>query len=282
MKTAVVDVGGGLRGIYAAGVFDRCLEENIRFYAGVGVSAGSANIASYIAGQKGRNYHFYTEYSFRKDYMSFHNFLVKKSYIDMDYLYGKLSNSQGENPLDYPSFKDSPVKFTAVATNAWTGEARYFDKTDMRLDDYGVLKASCSIPFVCQPYMVEGIPYYDGAISDPVPIEKAFSLGADKVVLILTKPRDFQRTPEKDKRLAAHIRKKYPLAAAGLEKRAENYNRKVTLAKELEKQGKLLLIAPDDTCGIDTLTRDKKAMERFYEKGFQDGEKIGAFCHCEN
>lgn len=44
----------------------------------------------------------------------------------------------------------------------------------------------------------------------------------------------------------------------------------------------MLLIAPDDTCGIDTLTRDKKAMERFYEKGFQDEEKIGAFCHCEN
>lgn len=79
MKTAVVDVGGGLRGIYAAGVFDRCLEENIRFYAGVGVSAGSAKIASYIAGQMGRNYHFYTEYSFRKDYMSFRNFLVKKA-----------------------------------------------------------------------------------------------------------------------------------------------------------------------------------------------------------
>ena len=30
--------------------------------------------------------------------MSFHNFLVKKSYIDMDYLYGKLSNSQGKTP----------------------------------------------------------------------------------------------------------------------------------------------------------------------------------------
>ena len=66
--------------------------------------------------------------------MSFHNFLVKKSYIDMDYLYGKLSNSQGENPLDYASFKDSPVKFIAVATNGWTGEVRYFDKTDMRTD----------------------------------------------------------------------------------------------------------------------------------------------------
>lgn len=70
MRTAVVDVGGGLRGLYATGVLDRCLEEGVRFDAGVGVSAGSANIASYLAGQKGRNYQFYAEYSSRKEYMS--------------------------------------------------------------------------------------------------------------------------------------------------------------------------------------------------------------------
>ena len=70
MKYGVIDVGGGLRGIYGAGVLDRCLEEGVRFDAGVGVSAGSANIASYLAGQKGRNYQFYAEYSSRKEYMS--------------------------------------------------------------------------------------------------------------------------------------------------------------------------------------------------------------------
>ena len=58
MKIAVVDAGGGLRGIYAAGVLDFCLAEGIYFDVGVGISAGSANIASYLAGQKGRNYHF--------------------------------------------------------------------------------------------------------------------------------------------------------------------------------------------------------------------------------
>lgn len=79
METAVVDVGGGLRGIYAAVVLDRCLEDDVRFSAGVGVSAGSANIASYIAGQKGRNYHFYAEYSLRKEYMSAGNFISKKN-----------------------------------------------------------------------------------------------------------------------------------------------------------------------------------------------------------
>ena len=50
MTTAVIDVGGGLRGIYAAGVFDRCMDESISFDLGIGVSAGSANIASYLAG----------------------------------------------------------------------------------------------------------------------------------------------------------------------------------------------------------------------------------------
>lgn len=277
MKTAIVDVGGGLRGIYAAGVLDYCMEKKIHFDAGVGVSAGSANIASYLAGQKGRNYVFYTEYSARKEYMSLRNFLFQKSYIDMDYVYGVLSNNNGENPLDYAAMAANPAQFIVVATNAETGKVQYFDKGDISQNNYDVVKASCSIPFVCHPYFINGVPYYDGALGDPVPIEKAFSLGCDKVVLILTKPRDFRRTPDKDRKLAARIRKKYPLAAAQLEQRAGKYNAEVDLAKRYEEQGKLLIVAPDDTCGMDTLTRSQEAMKRFYKKGVQDGEKIAAF-----
>ena len=57
MKTGVIDVGGGLRGIYAAGVLDYCMEQGIRFDLGIGISAGSANLASFVACQRGRNYH---------------------------------------------------------------------------------------------------------------------------------------------------------------------------------------------------------------------------------
>ena len=56
MKTGIVDVGGGLRGIYAVGVLDYCMDQGIAFDLGIGVSAGSANLASYAAGQRGRNY----------------------------------------------------------------------------------------------------------------------------------------------------------------------------------------------------------------------------------
>ena len=209
--------------------------------------------------------------------MSLRNFLLKKSYIDMDYVYGVLSNDNGENPLNYPALAANPAEFIVVATNAETGKVHYFNKSDISQNHYDVVKASCSIPFVCRPYFIDGTPYYDGALGDPIPIEKAFSMGCDKVVLILTKPKDVRRIPDKDKKLAAHIRKKYPLAAAQLEQRAAKYNAGVDLAKRYEKQGKLLIIAPDDTCGVDTLTRNPEIMQRFYNKGVQDGKKISEF-----
>lgn len=96
MKYGVIDVGGGLRGIYGAGVLDRCLEEDLRFDLCIGVSAGSANMASYLAGQHGRNKPFYDEYSFRREYMSVHNLIRKHSYLDLGYVYGTLSNAGGE------------------------------------------------------------------------------------------------------------------------------------------------------------------------------------------
>lgn len=277
MKLGIIDVGGGLRGVYAVGVLDYCMDHHIQFDLGIGVSAGSANLASYAAGQRGRNHQFYTEYAFRKQYMGFGNFILKKSFVDLDYVYGTLSNSDGENPLDYSALRDSPMEFYVVATNAETGQVKYFGKEDMHQDDYDIFKASCAIPFACKPYPVQGTYYYDGALSDPVPVRKAFALGCDRVVLILTKPADLIRTPEKDEKLAAHIRKKHPAAAENLCLRAQRYNESVALAKEYAAQGKLLIIAPDDTCGVDTLKKDKASMQRLYDKGMKDGEAISAF-----
>lgn len=188
MKTGIIDVGGGLRGIYGAGVLDRCMEEGVRFDCCIGVSAGSANMSSYVAGQHGRNKPFYQDYSFRKEYMSVGNLVRKHSYLDLEYVYGALSNRGGENPLDYPAVVRSPAELVIVATEARTGKPRYFTKADLRQDDYRPLMASCCIPVVDQPYFMDGVPYYDGGLADPVPLEKAFALGCDRVAVILTKP----------------------------------------------------------------------------------------------
>ena len=279
MKIGVVDVGGGFRGIYACGVLDYCLDHKIEFDLGIGVSAGSANLASFIAEQRGRNFVFYTEYGPRKQYAGLGNFIKRGSFINMDYVYSVLSNHDGENPLDYPAIRDSRTDFIVVAADAVTGEARYFDKGDIRQDDYDIFKASSSIPFVCKPYPVQGRPYFDGALGDPVPVEKAFAMGCDRVVLLLTKPENVIRTSEQDEKFAARIRKKYPNAAKKLRERAQRYNESVAKAQEYAKEGKVLIVAPDDTCGVSTLTRDKALLQRLYEKGYGDGQKIEKFLH---
>lgn len=277
MKTGIVDVGGGLRGVYAAGVFDYCMDRDIWFDLAIGVSAGSANIASYLARQRGRNYKFYTEYALRKEYMGAKNALTKLSYIDLDYVYGTLSNSGGEYPLDYPAMMDNPTEMLVVATNALTGSARYFDKSDLEQDRYDIFKASSAIPFICRPYTVDRMPYYDGALSDPVPVEKAFQCGCDKVVVVLTRPADKPRGPGSDGFLADRIQYQYPFAARKLRSRVERYNEGVELAKRYEAEGRALIIAPDDITGLETLTRDAATLIYYYHKGYEDARKISAF-----
>ena len=205
------------------------------------------------------------------------NFIRKRSFFDLDYVYGTLSNHDGENPLDYAELRDNPMEFIVVATNAVTGEATYFDKRDIRQDIYDVFKASSSIPFICKPYFVQGTPYYDGALGDPVPVEKALASGCDRVVVLLTKPENVLRTSETDEKLAARIRKKYPVAAEKLRQRAILYNEGVALAQEYARQGKALIVSPDETCGVSTLSRDPTDMKRLYEKGYSDGEKVRSF-----
>lgn len=277
MKLGVVDVGGGYRGIYAAGVLDYCLDEHILFDMGIGVSAGSANLISYAAGQARRNLRFYTEYGRRKAYAGPGNFIKKKTFIDLDYAYSTLSNSDGEYPLDYAAFEANPMEFYVVATEVETGKVRYFDRRDIHQDQYDAMKASCAIPAVCHPYEVDGVSYFDGALSDPVPVEKAFALGCDKVVLLLTKPESFVRDLHEDDRLVRLIRHRYPEAAASLHFRARRYNDGVAQAQQLAKEGRVLIVAPDDTCGVTTLTRDPELLKKLYNKGYHDGEKIKAF-----
>ena len=174
-KIGVIDVGGGLRGIYAAGVFDWCMENDVQFDYGIGISAGSANLASYISGQHGRNYSVYEESSMRKQYMGAGNMQHGGSLLNPQYIYGTLSNAGGENPLNFAKMNANPAEWYMIATNATTGKPKYFTRSDLHQDDYRVLMASCCIPVACKPIVIDGVPYYDGALGDTIPLDKAFA-----------------------------------------------------------------------------------------------------------
>ena len=199
MKTGIIDVGGGFRDIYGAGVLDVCLEQGIFFDYCIGISAGSANLASYMARQHGRNYTFYMEYVFRKEYASPENWLRTRNYVDLDYVYSTLSNSDGENPIDYEAIAANPAEFYVGACDARTGTQVYFDRSYITKDHYDVFKGSSALPVFCKPYMIGDIPCLDGGICDPVPVLKAQGDGCDRIVVILTHPVDFRREQKKDR-----------------------------------------------------------------------------------
>ena len=198
-KIGLVLEGGGMKCAYTAGILDAMMDNGVTFDYCIGVSAGSANGVSFVAGQRGRNIRFYTEHINEKGYFGLSSFLKTGNLFGLQYIYGTLTNSGGADPLDFDAFMKSPMEYWLVATDAQTGKPTYFSKKDMHKDDYRHVMASCAIPAVCRPVEINGRFYYDGGVSDSIPVQKAMDDGCDKLVVILTKPYDFVKEPEKDR-----------------------------------------------------------------------------------
>lgn len=276
-KTAMIDVGGGFRAIFGCGVMDRMLEDDIDVDMCYGISAGAANMTSFLARQHGRNHKFYTEYAFRKEYASTDSFFRNHNFANLDYIYGTLSNHDGEYPLDYATLKANPTGFTVVACNAEDGSTKYFDKDRIRYDDFDIVKASSAVPVACEPYVVDGVPYYDGGIADPIPVQKALDDGYERIVLILSRTRDQVRKQQKDLAPARILERSHPAAAQRLRERYRTYNDEMALAKEYEGQGKVLILAPEELYGLNTLSKNFEGLEMMYRKGYAAAEKIPPF-----
>ncbi len=272
-----IDVGGGMRAVYGAGVLDRLLDDNVKFPCYIGVSAGSANIISYIGEHRGRTLRFYRDYSYHKEYMGFDLWLKNKSYLNLDYIYSTLSDEGGLDPLNYDVIEKNESSFYAVTTDSVTGEPHYLDKNSVGRNDYFPLKASCCIPFFCTPSERDGIGHFDGGVSDPIPVRKAFELGCDKVVVTLTLPKNFRKKHKFPKWLYPIVVNKYPKVAVKMYEMIDKYNEDVEYINKLEKEGKVLILAPDDCCGVTTLKRTKEGIEKLYNKGYNDACKVKEF-----
>ena len=110
--------------------------------------------------------------------------------------------------FDYPAIVENPAEFELVATDAATGKPVYFTKDDMKQDDYRAIMASCALPVMCRPISFHNETYFDGGLSDSVPIERAFAKGCDRVVVILSKPRSFVKQPEGFRHIYRHALRK--------------------------------------------------------------------------
>ena len=277
MKVGIIDVGGGMKGAFSSGLYDYLMDQNIMITKGYGVSAGAANLVTYLSGQRGRTLRFYTIYPKRKEYMGISQFLKTGSFFNLKYVYRTLSYTGGEDAFDFDAYKSSEMEMEFVATNALTGKPVYFPKDSIRTNDMLSLEASATLPVLNRPTVIDGIPYFDGGLSDPIPYEKAFEEGMDRVVVVLTRNRYLERRAKKDRFPAFLLNFTYPEAARALKSRAELYNSQIRGMECYERNGRLLCVYPEDTDGVTTTRFEEEDILKLYQRGYDKGSEVAAF-----
>lgn len=269
-KIGLVVEGGGMKCAYNAGILDAFLDHHITFGYCIGVSGGAGNVASFVSGQRGRNLRFFTDYIHDPEYFGWKSFLKTGNLFGLQYIYGELTNSTGKDPLDYDALMKNPAGYEVVATNALTGQAEYFGKEDMKKDDYRPVMASSAIPAVCRPVKIKGIPYYDGGIADAIPVRHALEAGCERLVVILSKQRDYVRKPQGMRFLYSRICRRYPKIVEDIDRRHITYRENLEDVFELERQGKAFVFAPSEPVKVGTYTMDEKVERELYDLGWKD------------
>lgn len=267
-KMALVLEGGGLRGIYTAGVLDKFLDENIEFDMVVGVSAGALFGCNYPSKQKGRALRYNKKYCGDKRYMSFNSWIKTGNFINKEFAFEKLVYEL--DPFDFNTFKNSKTKFYAVVTNTKNGKAEYKLIDDMdNKDQMEYMRASGAIPCISKMVEVNNEKYLDGAIGDSIPVKWAMEQGYDKIVVVTTRPEDY-RMKYKKRTYAKVMYRKYPEFLKAFLNRYKMYNDTIDLIKELENDKKILVIRPSKYIKISRLEKNPEIIQKQYDLGYSD------------
>ncbi len=274
MKTGLVLEGGALRTIFSAGVLDAFLDTGLPLpHYTVGVSAGIAYGVSYLSRQSRRNLKLITTYAGDSRYMGVRNWAKRdnRSYFGLEFAYTTIPNQL--LPFDYDTFEAYPGTVEAVVTNLNTGKAEYLPVP--RRDEHNLLlQATCAIPLMFPVIELEGQLYLDGGCADPIPWRRALEAGCDRVVVVLTRERDYRKEQGRSIRVMERAFRKYPAFMKSLREREIRYNRCREELFALEKTGEIRVIAPEDTLGCSRTERDKDVLRALWQEGYFSGRAV--------
>lgn len=270
MKTGMVLEGGAVRTIYSTGVCDALLTRSLMTDYVIGVSAGIAYGVSYVSRQPRRNLDIMVNYINDKRYMGLGNLLRRdnRAYFGLEFVYSTIPNQLV--PFDYDTFAAYPGEVEAVVTNLDTGAAEYFP-LDRRDDKFKLLQATCALPFLFPVFHIQGRPCMDGGAADAIPYERAFAKGCGRVIVVLTREREYVRRPEKLQPLIDLAYRKYPKFCDTMRRRADAYNEARQKLFRLEREGRALVFTPTSTEGFHRTERDVDKIKALWKDGWDQG-----------
>ena len=264
-KTGLVLEGGGMRGIFTAGVLDVLMENDIRLDAAMGVSAGAVFGCNYKSGQIGRSLRYNMRFCNDPRYWSMESLIKTGDLFGAKFCYDDIPNRL--DPFDTEAYKANPMPFYAVCTNVETGKAihKRCDQGDSK--DLLYFRGSASMPVVSRIVEVDGYKLLDGGIVDSIPLLAMERRGCPRNVVVLTQPLGFVKEPSNILPLIRVSLHKYPACVKAMEIRHLRYNRQTAYVREQELAGKAFVIRPPQALGIGHTTKDPDELKRVYDIG---------------
>ena len=272
MKTGLVLEGGGMRGLFSAGVMDVMMEHNIRFDGIVGVSAGASFGCNYKSHQVGRVLRYNVRFKDDPRYMGLRSLLRTGNLVAAEFSYHTLPKEL--DLFDFEAYNNDPAEFHVVCTDVMTGEPVY--RSLEKMDDEGLewIRASASMPLVSRPVPLEGRLLLDGGISDSIPLRYFQGKGFERNLVILTQPKGFYKKRTKLMPLFHLFSSRYPAIVQAMSRRHLMYNEELAYLEEQERRGNILLIYPQDTLPIGRTEQDEQKMRRIYAMGREKAEEM--------
>lgn len=273
MKNAgLILEGGGMRGVYTAGVLDYFMEQGLFFSHNYGVSAGAVMLCSYLSKQHRRSIKVYTRFCGDKRYCSVLSLLFTGDLFGAKFCYHDIPERL--LPFDFDTYDTFEGKAYAVVTNVKDGKPEYLPMKEMHTVGIESVRASASMPLVSRMVRINGEKYLDGGMSDSIPIRRSISDGNVKNVVIMTKEVGYRREPSS---IGWLLRLRYPFRRKLVDRmvnRHEEYNDTLDFIASEVEAGRAFLIQPKKKGNVSRVEKDPKKLKALYKEGYNDAKEI--------
>ncbi|WP_446224557.1 patatin-like phospholipase family protein [Nocardia sp. IBHARD005] len=196
-RLALVIEGGGSRGVYSSGMVQALEELGLSkvFDAVYGTSAGAINGAWLLCGRAATGMRSWTDPAIMRRVVDPVRIFRGRPVFDLHYLVHRVYD--GIEPMDFPAILANPTTFHPIATDIRTGQSvdlgpYITDKQTLMT----ALRASAGLPLLAgPPVALGGGNYFDGGLTETVPIRTAVAAGITHALVLRTRRTDELRPP---------------------------------------------------------------------------------------
>lgn len=268
-ESCLIVEGGGYKTSFTAGVLDAFIVTDYDpFTALLGVSGGAVAVTYFLSKQYKATFKAMNILAEDSQFAKLSRIWDRKGYMDIDYFHVVAEKFV---PLDklkvVEESHNKQVRF--VATNRKKGVSTYLKPDRSNWMDSVI--ASCTLPFVTKGrHYIDGIEYFDGGWSDPIPIQWAYDQGYRKFIVL--------RTSESDKRVKmswfdyfgslyfTNEKLKRAFATAH-----EKYNESIDFIANPPKDVQIEEIAPIQQLKSNTIKHTRASLLSDYRRGLDRG-----------